>query len=133
MDRSGLTRISALAVAAIALLAACGGAGSGGAGAAKTSPDELKAITTHLDDAVAKLKANDVPGAKASFQKFDDGWASVEDGVKAKNKEGYAKIESGITDVKAVLTVPASPDPKKAIAALEQLDSVVDDVVPTLK
>jgi hypothetical protein len=131
MDRSLIWRIFAL-VLAVALLAACGGAASGGA-AASTSPDQLKALTTHLDDAVAKLKNNDVAGAKDSFKKFDDGWATVEDGVKAKNKDGYAKIESGITDVKAALTVPATVDTRKAIDALEKLDSTVDDVVPTLK
>lgn len=129
MDRSQAWRIHGV-VLAVLVLAACGGAGSG---AATTSPDQLKALTTNLDDAVAKLKANDLPGAKASFQKFNDDWAKIEDGVKAKNKDGYKKIESGITDVQAVLTVPATPDPKKAIDALEQLDSTVDDVVSTLK
>ena len=137
MNRSGLARISALALMALMVFAACGTAGSGVATtttkASGSAADELKALTKNLDDAVANLKANDVAGAQAAFQKFDDGWAKVEDGVKAKNKDGYAKIESGITDVKAVLTVPASPDPKKAIDALEKLDSVVDDVVPTLK
>lgn len=130
MDRAGLTRILALALAAIVLLTGCGAASGG---TAKTSPDDLKALTAHLDDAVAKLKNNDLTGAKDSFKKFDDGWAKVEDGVKAKNKDGYAKIEDGITDVKAVLTVPATPDKDNAIAALQKLDSVVDDVVPTLK
>lgn len=130
MDRSGLARISALALAVVVLLAACGATGTG---TAKTSPDDLKALTTHLDDAVARLKNNDVAGAKESFKKFDDGWAKVEDGVKAKNKDGYAKIEDGITDVKAALVVPATPDKQKAIDALRKLDSTVDDVVPTLK
>ena len=128
MDRSRTWRILGV-VFAVLLLAACGGAGSGAA----TTPDQLKALTANLDDAVARLKANDLAGAKASFQKFNDDWARIEDGVKAKNKDGYAKIEDGITDVKAVLTVPASPDAKKAIDALEKLDSTVDDVVPTLK
>lgn len=129
MDRSRSWRILGVVFAAL-LVAACGSAGSG---SATTSPDQLKALTANLDDAVAKLKADDLAGARASFQKFHDGWAKIEDGVKAKNKDGYAKIESGITDVQAVLTVPATPDPKKAIDALEKLDSTVDDVVPTLK
>ncbi|HEV2250468.1 MAG TPA: hypothetical protein VGT60_08180 [Candidatus Limnocylindria bacterium] len=132
MDRSALTRISALVLVAMLLLAACGGGASVG-GSATTGPAALTALTRELDDAVARLKANDIPGAQAAFQRFQAGWAAIEDGVKAKTKDGYAKIESGITDVQAVLTVPATPDPKKAIDALEQLDSVVDDVVATLK
>lgn len=125
MDRSRLARIFALLLALV-VLASCGAAGAGAA-------DSLKALTPNLDDAVAKLKANDIAGAKASYQKFDDGWLKVEDAVRSKNKDGYKTIEDKMGDVKAALVLPSSPDPKKAIDAVEALDEAVDDVVATLK
>lgn len=137
MDRSTGARILAIILAAL-LLSACGGAspatgGNAGAGASGSPADQMKALTKNLDDAIASLKANDVPGAKAAYDKFDKGWDKVEDGVKAKSKDAYAKIEDGMTDVKAALVIPATPDTAKAIAAIEKLDKTVDDLLPSLK
>jgi len=47
-----------------------------------------------LREVVPAMKAGDVAKARASFNKFNDKWDSIEDLVKERSADGYTAIES---------------------------------------
>ena len=93
----------------------------------------LGRLTTPIDDASRALGGGDVQGAINSYNRFDDGWADIEDGVREKSRDQYRAIEAGIVDVRATLLKPAQPDPAAAGAALAHLRQIIDAAVPDLR
>lgn len=79
-----------------------------------------------LTDVVAKTKmavnAGDFTKAKDEFDKFEDSWSKVEDGVKAKSAKTYDAIEEGMDQTTAAIK---ASDKTKALAALQTLDQNV--------
>jgi predicted lipoprotein len=93
----------------------------------------LARTATAIDDATRALNAGDLPGAIASYTRFDDGWADIEDGVRAKSRDNYREIEGGIGDVRATLLKPAQPEQAAASAALARLRQLINAALPALR
>ena len=134
--RSPRFSLMAVSVAALflALLTACGGTPTATPSAGATSPaDGLKALSHELDEALASLRTNKVEAAKGYFREFDEGWVRIEDGIRAKSRDSYLKIEAAMAEVKNTLLRPESPDAAKATAALIALDETVDAAIVSLR
>ena len=55
-------------------------------GQTQTPAEQLSALTTHVDGALAQLDAGDLAGAQAEYQAFDDGWFDIEDGIREQSR-----------------------------------------------
>jgi hypothetical protein len=71
------------------------------------------------------VQAGDKAKAKDEFDKFEDFWSKVEDGVKAKSSETYNAIEDNADQVSGQLKAPQL-DKEKALTALKSLKAEVD-------
>ncbi|MEH2181094.1 DUF4363 domain-containing protein [Nostoc sp.] len=104
--------------------------------AATTSPNAVAAPTTTtgfqaLQGVVTNTKTAVQGGnftkAKGEFDKFEDSWSKVEDGVKAKSPSGYKTIEDKADEIKAGLKA-STPNKQKILTALEVLNKNVTSV-----
>ena len=91
-------------------------------GQAQTPAEQLSALATHVDGALAQLDAGDLAGAQAEYQAFDDGWFDIEDGIREQSRESYRAIENAMRDAKVALQT----DPAAARAALQALREQCD-------
>lgn len=98
-----------------------------------SSAGQLQALAKRLDQAMDALKASNLQEAKHQYQEFDEGWEQIEDGIRAKSRDAYRKIEQAMDEVKATLLKAEQPDNARATAALKQLDQTVDDALPGLR
>lgn len=87
--------------------------------AADTAPTIRDAVA-RLDRALARLDANDVPGAAAEMKAFQREWLEVEGLVKTRSPQAYADIENDMAIAASFLTA-APPDPARARAAIQKL------------
>ncbi len=101
-------------------------------GVAAAGASELKALTKQLDGARDALAAGNVAAAQEGYRGFKAGWAAIEDGIRARSRDGYVAIEDRIRGVDAALMQPASPDAKRADAAIAALDETIDDALPAV-
>jgi hypothetical protein len=62
--------------------------------------------------------------AKTEFEKFEDSWKTVEDGVKAKSSKTYAAVEDGLDTMNSELK-NKQPDKAKMLTALKSLDQSI--------
>ncbi|HEY9825762.1 MAG TPA: hypothetical protein V6D19_09965 [Stenomitos sp.] len=79
----------------------------------------LKDITTKTEASVKAQKFND---AKTEFDKFEESWKTVEDGVKSKSSQTYNSIEENLDTVIAELK-NSKPDQTKLLTALQALSN----------
>lgn len=100
---------------------------------ASSRAEQLKDLTKHLTLAAEALKGGDILKAKQQYREFDKGWDRIEDGVKAKSRDSYRKIEKAMSAVKVSLLKPEKPDSTKALAALNKVNETVDAVLPSLR
>jgi len=84
----------------------------------------LQGVVTNTKTAV---EAGDFTKAKGEFDKFEDFWSKVEDGVKAKSPNIYKQIEDTSDEIKAGLK-SAAPNKQKLSTALESLNKNVASV-----
>ncbi len=92
---------------------------------AQTPADDLLAMTRHIDAALERLAANDIPGAISEYAAFNDGWGPIEDGIRNQSPAHYSAIEAAMGD--AAFSLHARPfDLKTAQDALRHLDAVCD-------
>jgi hypothetical protein len=77
----------------------------------------LQSVTEKTTTAVS---AGKVDQAKTEFEKFEDSWKTVEDGVKAKSSKTYAAVEEGLDTMNGELK-NKQPDKTKMLAALKFL------------
>jgi high-affinity iron transporter len=101
-----------------------------GALAQAAPADQLKALSGHIDGAMAQMKAGNVSAAQAEYQAFDTGWPPIERGVREQNRDMYRDIEAKMTDVKAAFTAQP-PDAGRINTSLTALDGSVDAFLTT--
>ena len=108
-------------------------AGALWAGTASAPATQLQELSKYVASAMATLQSGDVRAAKQHFQDFDQGWDRIEDGVRAKSRDVYQKVERAMGNVKIKLVKPNKPDSAAALAALKELKATIDAVLPSLR
>ncbi|MBI4491677.1 MAG: FTR1 family protein [Chloroflexi bacterium] len=88
--------------------------------AVSQGPVTLPTLVAHLDQAQARLAANDLAGAAAEVDAFRRDWTEVEGLVKVKSAQAYADTENNMAKAYALLT-QASPDPAAARSTLTRM------------
>ncbi|MBD2664405.1 hypothetical protein B6N60_00876 [Richelia sinica FACHB-800] len=84
----------------------------------KTNFDALLGV---VNSTTTDVNAGNFTKAKAEFDKFEDFWSKVEDGVKDKSPDAYKKIEDNADEIKAGLKA-AKPNKEKLSTALKSLN-----------
>ncbi|MDZ8096645.1 MAG: DUF4363 domain-containing protein [Nostoc sp. DedQUE05] len=92
--------------------------------AATTEFQGLQGVVTNTKTAV---EAGDFTKAKGEFDKFEDLWSKVEDGVKAKSPTTYKQIEDKADEIEAGLKASA-PNKSNLSTALGVLNKDVTSV-----
>ncbi|HEV2250467.1 MAG TPA: FTR1 family protein [Candidatus Limnocylindria bacterium] len=87
--------------------------------AADTTPTMRDAVA-HLDRALERLAANDLPAAAAAVKAFQHDWVDVEGLVKTRSPQAYVDVENDMALATALLT-GAPPDPAKARGVIERM------------
>ncbi|MBW4633536.1 MAG: DUF4363 domain-containing protein [Iphinoe sp. HA4291-MV1] len=82
-------------------------------------------LVTVVSNTKIAVKAGKFDQAKQEFDKFENAWAKVEDGVKTKSPKSYAAIEDTATQVKSALK---AKDKAKALERLQTLDKDIATV-----
>jgi hypothetical protein len=82
------------------------------------------AMQNVTDKTTTDVKAGKFDQAKTDFEKFEDAWKTVEDGVKVKSSKTYAAIEAGLDSVNGELK-NKQPDKAKLLTALQSLSQNV--------
>ena len=104
------------------------------AAAAEGGPDRrLQDLRKQVDQAIDAVKAGDMQLARKRYREFDEGWERIEDGVRAKSRDSYRKIEQSMANVKNRLIRPDKPNSRAALSALEQLNATIGAALPALK
>lgn len=89
---------------------------------------ELTQSNEFIDEAIKAIKADDISKVKDSYDKFNDAWKELEDGVKEQSKQAYGDIESKMGMVHFLLIQdPVQKD--KLLAALEDLEKTNDSFI----
>jgi hypothetical protein len=81
----------------------------------------LQSVTEKTTTAVTAGKFD---RAKTEFEKFEDSWKTVEDGVKAKSSKTYAAVEDGLDTLNGELK-NKQPDKAKMLVALKSLNQSI--------
>ncbi|QLE48955.1 DUF4363 domain-containing protein [Nostoc sp. C057] len=100
---------------------------SPGAAATPTKTTEFQGLQGVVTNTKAAVQAGDFTKAKGEFDKFEDFWSKVEDGVKTKSPTTYKEIEDKSDEIKAGLKASA-PNKPKLLTALEVLNKDVTSV-----
>ncbi len=107
----------------IAIVAVVGLLAVPSAALAQTPADDLSALSRHIDAALERLAANDVPAAISEMAAFNDGWGPIEDGIRDQSLAHYTAIEIAMGD--ATIVLQATPiDVNAARNALQRLNDV---------
>ena len=82
----------------------------------------IPALQTVIQNTTAAVNAGNFPKAKGEFEKFEDNWKTVEDGIKKKAPSTYDAIEANMDKVKEALK---TSDKVKSLGALQSLGQQV--------
>ncbi|WP_315785547.1 DUF4363 domain-containing protein [Fischerella sp. JS2] len=89
--------------------------------------NNFKSLLAIVSNTQTAVKAGDFTKAKQEFDKFEDSWSKVEDGVKKKSSKTYNAIEDEADKIKGDLKASA-PNKDKVLAALESLNTNINSV-----
>lgn len=97
-----------------------------GSPASTTTPgnDGLLAVVSKTKTAVT---SGDFVQAKKEFDKFEDVWKEVEDGIKAKSRDNYEAIEKSMDDISGELKA-SKPKKDKLLTELQSLEKTINAV-----
>ena len=73
------------------------------------------------------VKAGNFVQAKKEFDKFEDAWKEVEDGIKAKSRNNYDAVEKSMDEISGELK-PAKPQKDKLLASLQSLEKTINAI-----
>ncbi|KHG41673.1 MAG: DUF4363 domain-containing protein [Aphanizomenon flos-aquae KM1D3_PB] len=65
--------------------------------------------------------------AKKEFDKFEDAWKEVEDGIKAKSRNNYDAVEKSMDEISGALKA-AKPQKDKLLASLKSLEKTINTI-----
>ncbi|MER3494325.1 MAG: DUF4363 domain-containing protein [Mastigocladus sp. ERB_26_2] len=91
-------------------------------GATQAGFDALSSVVSNTKTAV---EAGNFDKAQQEFDKFENAWVKVEDGVKTKSSKTYNAIEDAATQVKGALK---AKDKAKVLEGLQTLNSNIATV-----
>ncbi|MTJ13525.1 DUF4363 domain-containing protein [Anabaena sp. UHCC 0187] len=86
--------------------------------------DGLLAVVSKTKTAVT---SGNFVQAKKEFDKFEDVWKEVEDGIKAKSRDNYDAVEKSMDEISGELKA-AKPQKDKLITALQSLEKTINAV-----
>ncbi|MEH1818237.1 MAG: DUF4363 domain-containing protein [Nostoc sp.] len=95
--------------------------------ATPTKTTEFQGLQGVVTNTKAAVEGGNFTKAKGEFDKFEDFWSKVEDGVKAKSPTTYKEIEDKADEIKAGLKASA-PNKQKLSTALGVLNKDVTSV-----
>jgi iron uptake system EfeUOB component EfeO/EfeM len=73
------------------------------------------------------VKAGNFVQAKKEFDKFEDAWKEVEDGIKAKSRNNYEAVEKSMDEISGELKA-AKPQKDKLLASLQSLEKIINAI-----
>ncbi|MBO1053792.1 MAG: DUF4363 domain-containing protein [Dolichospermum sp. DET73] len=73
------------------------------------------------------VKAGNFVQAKKEFDKFEDAWKEVEDGIKAKSRNNYDAVEKSMDEISGELKA-AKPQKDKLLASLQSLEKTINAI-----
>jgi septal ring factor EnvC (AmiA/AmiB activator) len=65
--------------------------------------------------------------AKKEFDKFEDAWKEVEDGIKAKSRDNYEAVEKSMDEISSELKA-SKPQKDKLLASLQSLKKTINAI-----
>jgi len=98
--------------------------------ASKTQPKPAEGVSGLLgvvSNTKTAVEAGDFAKAKQEFNKFEDVWKTIEDGIKTKSPASYKAIEDSLDKVTAQLKGTA-PNKEKVLTELKSLDKSIQGV-----
>lgn len=90
------------------------------ADAATTPQQDLQRLDVHIQEALTKVRAKDIKGAKSEFGAYHEAWFDIEDGVKKISRQSYKDIESAMGEVQFALSINP-PDQSQVLRSLTSL------------
>lgn len=94
---------------------------------ATTSTTGNNSLLTIVSKTKTAVTSGDFVQAKKEFDKFEDAWKEVEDGIKAKSNSNYETIETNLDEVTGELKA-SKPQKEKLITALQSLEKTITAV-----
>jgi len=85
----------------------------------------FNALISVVSNTKTPVEAGNFDKAQQEFDKFENAWGKVEDGVKTKSSKTYNAIEDAATQVKGALK---AKDKAKALKGLQTLDTNIATV-----
>ncbi|MEA5531518.1 DUF4363 domain-containing protein [Dolichospermum sp. UHCC 0684] len=73
------------------------------------------------------VKAGNFVQAKKEFDKFEDAWKEVEDGIKAKSRNNYDAVEKSMDEISGEFKA-AKPQKDKLLASLQSLEKTINAI-----
>jgi hypothetical protein len=98
--------------------------GSVASAPAKTSTTGNSSLLTIVSKTKTAVTSGDFVQAKKEFDKFEDAWKEVEDGIKAKSRKNYETIETNLDEVTGELKA-SKPQKEKLMTALQSLEKTI--------
>ncbi|WP_017316951.1 hypothetical protein [Mastigocladopsis repens] len=93
----------------------------------ETSPGGVEGLLGVVSNTRVAVEAGDFAKAKEEFQKFEDNWQKVEDGIKAKSPDSYEAIEDSADEITGALKGSA-PSKEKVMPQLQSLEKNINGV-----
>src|SRR5689334_7370202 len=78
---------------------------------------DVQPLLSGLDAIQASLTAGDIQGAKASYDRFEGRWESIENTVRARSRDAYRDIEDAMRTLRDAI-YNGSGDPSSALNAV---------------
>ncbi|MBN3890618.1 MAG: DUF4363 domain-containing protein [Nostoc sp.] len=95
-----------------------------------TSTTGNSSLLTIVSKTKAAVTSGNFVQAKKEFDKFEDSWKEVEDGIKVKSRNNYETIETNMDQVTEELKA-SKPQKDKLLTALQSLEKTITAVSKT--
>ncbi|MDM9583954.1 MULTISPECIES: DUF4363 domain-containing protein [unclassified Nostoc] len=97
---------------------------------ATTSTTGNSSLLTIVSKTKAAVTSGNFVQAKKEFDKFEDSWKEVEDGIKVKSRNNYETIETNMDQITGELKA-SKPQKGKLLTALQSLEKTITAVSKT--
>ncbi|MEH2041905.1 DUF4363 domain-containing protein [Nostoc sp.] len=94
---------------------------------ATTSTTGNSSLLTIVSKTKAAVTSGNFVEAKKEFDKFEDAWKEVEDGIKVKSRNNYETIETNMDQVTGELKA-SKPQKNKLLTTLQSLEKTITAV-----